>query len=292
MRKILFSLVAAVTVMVGGYSCKKGETYGSFESMGVGAYVTLVKKGNLILDYGNLSTTVADITVKQFGSDIQKIKIYATEGLPNFDKSAWKLVKELDYNGGEQQLTVKATELAAGLGIAPTALKTGFQYTFYNQLLLKDGRVFDPSNTNSAFQGISNYNMAMSWSAVVVCPYVAPMGGSYKVIQDDWFDWSPGDIVTVTDGPGANQLNLSAVWPNPAYGTIVNPLVVTVNPATGAASIPAGVTFGNYGSYNASTLAGNTGYVFSCTGTVTLTIHVDAGPFGDQGFLKLILKKQ
>lgn len=289
MRKITSLLLLAVSLLIAGTSCKKFVPYGSFESMTVGAYVTLVKNGNLILDYANLNSTQADITVKQYGSDIKTIKVYASEGLTDLDKNNWKFVKEFEYNGGEQQLVVKATELAAGLGIQPQELKTGFQYTFYNELLLKDGRVFNPANTAAAFQGISNYNMAMTWSAVVVCPF-SPMGGEFEVIQDDWFDWSAGDVVTVSDVAG-NKLDLSAVWPNPAYGDVVQPLTISIDPATGAATIPAGIVFGNYGAYNAKTLSGSTGYAFACTGVITLRIHVDAGPYGDQGYLSLILKK-
>lgn len=291
MRKILITLLLVASVGVVLFSCEKKTDAADFSNNSVGAYVTLVSKGNLILDYGNLATTAADITVKQYGSAIDKIKVYATEGLTNLDKTKWKAVKEFPYNGGDQQLKVTAVELAAGLGIPTTALKTGSPYTFYNELILKDGRIFNPANTNSAYQGISNYNMAMTWQAVVVCPYVAPMAGTYKVIQDDWADWAAGDLVTVSDVAG-NKLDLSAVWPNPAYGSVVTPLVISLDPATGAATIPTNLVFGNYGSYNAKTLSGSSGYVFSCTGTVTLVIHVDAGPFGDQGFLKLILKKQ
>ncbi|MFM9908892.1 MAG: hypothetical protein ACKVOW_06075 [Chitinophagaceae bacterium] len=291
MRKLLIKVLFISVVAILMYACTKQKNVADFTNLSSGAYVTLVKNGNLILDYGNLSTTSADITVQQLGADIDKIKVYATEGLANFDKTKWKAVKEVAYVGGELQLKVTAIELATGLGIAPAALKTGSPYTFYNELILKDGRVFSSANTNSAFQGISNYKMAMSWQAVVVCPYVAPMAGTYKVITDDWADWNTGDLVTLTDVAG-NKLDLSAVWPNPLYGSIVTPLVISLDPATGAATIPANITFGNYGSYNAKTLSGSSGYVFSCTGTVTLVIHVDAGPFGDQGFLKLILKKQ
>ncbi len=291
MRKLLIKLLFISVVAILMYACTKQKNVADFTNLSSGAYVTLVKKGNLILDYGNLSTTSADITVQQLGADIDKIKIYATEGLANFDKTKWKAVKEVAYSGGEMQLKVTAIELATGLGIAPAALKTGSPYTFYNELILKDGRVFSSANTNSGFQGISNYKMAMSWQAVVVCPYVAPMAGTYKVVTDDWADWATGDLVTLTDVAG-NKLDLSAVWPNPLYGSIVTPLVISLDAATGGATIPANITFGNYGSYNAKTLSGSSGYVFSCTGTVTLVIHVDAGPFGDQGFLKLILQKQ
>lgn len=291
MRKILITLLLVASVGVLLYSCEKKTDAADFSNVSVGAYVTLVKNGNLILDYGNLATTAADITVKQYGSDIDKIKVYATEGLANLDKTQWKAVKEYTYSGGEQQLKVSAVELAAGLGIPTSGLKTGSPYTFYNELILKDGRVFNPANTNGAFQGISNYNMAFTWQAVVVCPYVAPMAGTYTVIQDDWADWAAGDTVKITDVAG-NKLDLSQVWPNSNYGSVVSPLQISIDPATGAATIPANVTFGNYGSYNAKTLSGSSGYVFSCTGVVTLVIHVDAGPFGDQGFLKLILKKK
>lgn len=290
MRKTIIKLFFLSTFVMLVYACTKQKNVADFSNLGSGAYVTLVKKGNLILDYGNLATTSADITVKQLGADIDKIKIYASEGLATFDKTKWKAIKEVAYVG-EMQLKVTAVELAAGLGIATTALKTGSPYTFYNELILKDGRVYSSANTNSAYQGISNYNMAMSWQAVVVCPYVPPMGGIYKVVQDDWADWEVGNLVTLSDVAG-NKLDLSAVWPNPMFGSIVTPLVISLDPATGAATIPANVTFGNYGSYNAKTLSGSSGYVFSCTGTVTLVIHIDAGPFGDQGFLKLILKKQ
>ena len=71
----------------------------------------------------------------------------------------------------------------------------------------------------------------------------------------------------------------------------MSPLVVNINPATGAATVPSGVVFGDYG-YLASTLTGSSGYVFSCTGQILLSIHVTATGYGDQGNLKLILKKQ
>jgi hypothetical protein len=165
----------------------------------------------------------------------------------------------------------------------------------YNVITTKDGRTFDYSNTSTAFSGISAYNMALAWSATVVCPFVGPIGGQYTVVQDDWVDWSPGDVVNVTDGPGANQIDISQVWPNPAYGTTVAPLIVSINPATGAATIPTGVTWANYGSAAnpvfAKTGTPNSGFVFSCTGLVTLNIRITYNN-SDQGGFRLILKKK
>jgi len=138
----------------------------------------------------------------------------------------------------------------------------------------------------------------MTWPATVVCPFIGPIGGKYIVVQDDWVDWSPGAEVDVTDGPGANQVNISKVWPNPAIATIVNPLVINVTPATGAATIPSGLVWGRYPDsapgtfYDMSATSPNTGYVFSCTGQIIMNIRLTASGYGDQGSFNLILRKK
>lgn len=288
-RAIKFiAIVVLSTVLI--YACKKGDIVSDVEANGTGTYLTLVKSNNKIIDYSQRNTSEVSIVVKEYGLAVEKIVIYTTKGGVSLDRSKWKKVKEVPYNG-ETTLAVKATEIAAALGIPVDGLETGSTYSLYNQCVTKSGEIHDAANTNSAYQGLSAYNMALTWQAVVVCPFTGSMTGSYTVIQDDWADWGAGDIVQVTDGPGANQINLSQVWPNPIYGTVVSPLVVNIDPATGAATIPANVTFGNYGSYNALTGTGSSGYVFSCTGQVLLSIRVTATGFGDQGLLKLTLKK-
>jgi hypothetical protein len=290
MRKTLIIFFLAVITLVGAYSCKKGEVYGSFESMTVGAYVKLVKQGNSILDFGNLNTTAADITVVGFGSDIEKVKIYASVGSRTFDKTKWKAVKEVPLSG-ETQLSVKATELASALGIAPTSLTPGTAYTFYNQLYLKDGRVFDPANTNSAYQGLPDYQMAMTWNAILVCPF-SPTGfpGNFLVQEDGWADYGPGDIVQVS-AASATSMTMN-VYPNPAYPGAVGPgggpapgaTVVTIVPATGAATVAA-QSYGGYDGFDTDIkvkTVGTSNWVFSCTGTVTLKLnHTGFGNWGD-----------
>lgn len=289
MKKIVSILL--ITSLVVTFGCKKGEVISDVKSLGTGSYVTLVKTTNLRIDYANITNSSVSITVKELGNPVDKIKIFVAQGGITTDNTKWKAVKEVPYSG-ETVLTVKATEIATALGVTPAQIAPGGQYTLYNQVITKDGRTFDLTNTPGAFSGNSNYNMAMSWTAVVVCPFVAPIAGNYKVIQDDWVDWPAGAIVQVLDGPGANQVNLSKVWPNPVYGSPVSPfLIVNVDPATGAATIPVG-NWGDYGTYIASTLAGSTGFVFSCTGDITLKVRVNATGFGDQGSLALILKKQ
>ena len=290
MQKLIIFIATFITVL-GVDSCKKETVVSDSDSLGIGSYVTLVSAGNARIDYANLANSKVSITVKEYGSPVDKIKVYVTKGTADLDRASWKFIKEFAYSG-ETLLEVTATQIATALGIPPSGLEPGATYTLYNQVITKDGKTFDIANTHPDFAGIANYNMALTWAAVIVCPFVAPIAGTYKVIRDDWVDWSPGDLVQVTDGPGANQVNISAVWPNPAFGSIVSPLFVNVDPATGAATIPSGINWGDYGSYIASTSTGSSGYVFSCTGQITLKVHVLAGSFGDQGFLNLILQKQ
>jgi hypothetical protein len=199
------------------------------------------------------------------------------------------MIKEvLNDNNGKYSLSVSGTEIANA--IKPAIIQPGNQYTLYNVITCKDGRTFDYANTATTFSGISAYRMALAWSATVVCPFVGPIGGKYTVVQDDWVDWSPGDVVDVLDGAVANTVDISKVWPNPAYGTVVNPLTIKVDPATGTGTIASGLVWGNYQPTLASTGSGSTGFVFSCTGLITMSIRIVYGG-SDFGSYKLILQK-
>jgi len=310
MKKILFVL-AVIGVVFTTNSCKKTEVtnpLASISNLGTGAYLTLNSTVNLNLNYASIATSTVSIKVDQYvtpgttsngGGDVDKIKVYVVKGA-NANPTAWKLVKTVAYTGPGTVLSATGTEVATALGVAPADLSPGNYYTLYNQIITKDGRTYDISNTNFNLESNSNYNASFRWTAYVVCPFVGPVAGTYKVVQDDWADWAAGDLVQVTDGPGANQVNLSQVWPNVAYGSVVNPLVVDVDPNTGTATVKK-VNFGNYGGgYNMTAVGSGAnsvaGYVFSCTGFITLSMTLKAdGPGGNGvnfGINKLILQKQ
>lgn len=297
MKKILN--ICSVAILLFVMSCKKTDGVNPLSSstnLGKGAYITLNSNINLNLNYAQVTTSKVGVKVDQYnnGNDIDKIKLYVVAG-SNANPTSWKLVKTVTYTGVGTELSATGTEIGTALGVSPSSLSPGTFYTFYNQIITKSGETYDISNTNSALESGSFYNACFRWTASVVCPFVAPMAGTYKVVQDDWQDWSVGDLVQVTDGPGANQLNLGQVWPNAAFGNVTaTPLVVTVDPATGTATIPAsgaGIYWATGYPGSASTGAGSTGLVFSCTGRISLSIRILYNG-GDQGFNKLILQKQ
>ncbi|HLF45219.1 MAG TPA: hypothetical protein VI548_02265 [Chitinophagaceae bacterium] len=277
--KRLLSILTSISVLL-LIGCKKGDVAGDFASQGIGSYVTKVALGNGIIDYANLGSSKVDVTVREYGTPVEKIKIYASVGAANTNTATWKFVKEVPYSG-DTKLEVSATELAAALGIPPTGLQTGQTYTLYNQVISKDGQVHDISNMNSTMYGSPNYNSLMTWNAVVVCPFIATQIGAigstvpFVVLQDDWADWSPGTIINVTV-TSATSLTIPRLWDtNPFLPTVIN-----IAQATGAATV-ARAGYGDYPQYGISGIthasSGTNNWVFSCQGTITLTLNHAVG---------------
>jgi hypothetical protein len=293
MKKVLIFL--SISLLIGVSSCKKsGEQnpLADVANLGVGAYPTLVSNGNLNLAF-NVPTSAVSIKVDKYGSDVDQVNLFVVAGA-NSDPAAWKKIKTIPFTGSGTELKATSQEIATALGVTVASLTPGNFYTFYNQVVTKDGKLYDLSNAGNALGSNSNYNAAFQWTAFITCPFVGPVGGNYRVVYDgDWQDWSTGDVVVVTDGPAANQINLSKVWPNPAFGDIKDPLLVNIDPATGSAKVPK-VTFGiNYPGTAIAQGAGAgdvAGYVFSCTGFITLTMNVTYNG-SPQGALKLKLQK-
>lgn len=285
------SFIVALGLFLFVIACKKeGQDVWKYENLGQGEVLKFDTPNAIIngnLDYSNLAGSSVSCKVYSYGVlKAAKVAIYASTR-NNTDTTTWRKIKEVNLVNDKATLTVSATEMATALGIATSALQPGTQYNLYNQVITEDGRKFSIANTFADYESNVNYNHAFRWTATIVCPFVAPMAGNYEVLQDDWADWGVGDVVQVLDGPGANQLNLRNVYPSPAYGFVVNPMIVNVTPATGAATVP-NVTYGNYGGPLAS--ASGSGFVFSCTGTITLRLaHVYGGT--PRGTLTLRLKK-
>ena len=294
MRKKVFIIAVAVSCILGMSACKKTDTnpLNDVNNLAVGAYLKFLAQTNTTFDISDLANSVVSISVAGVGSPIDHIALYVVQGGGNLDTTTWAFIKNISYTPDSTVVEVSAQETANALGITLNDFEAGASFTFYLRVYTQDGRQFDIVNIDPAFEGTSNYNMAFRLTVYIGCPFNPPMAGSYKVIQDDWADWSPGDIVQVEDGPGPNQIDLSHVYPNPDYGDIINPLIVDVDPANGIATVPET----NYGDYTKigfepSMSAVGGGFVFSCTGTIDLTLDQFA-PSGDYGNNRLVLQRQ
>jgi len=268
-------------------SCNKPKDF--YNELGKGAYLTFVSSNNLL--NGTDAAASVNIVVSSVGAEIASVNLYVA-ATATTDKTKWKLIKNVAF-AGETNITATNAQIASALGLTAGNLPPGTVFNFYNEVVTKDGKTYSSINTSAIdLENQLAFNTALRWTGTVVCPYnAASIAGTYTVIRDDWQDWVPGDLVQVTAGAGANQVNLSQVWPNPAFAVVVTPLTINVDPTTGVVTVPDNVTFGDYGAFKGITRAGSSGFVFSCTGRITIRVHIDAPPFGDQGFSQLILEK-
>jgi len=284
MKKIIlkfFITGAAIATLVTG--CKKGDINGDIAAVTIGSYVTEVARGNAIIDYANLATSKVDVTVKEYGQPVDKIKLFVSKGALTADKSQWKAIKEVPYNG-DTKLEVTANEIATALGIPVTGLETGATYTIYNQVISKDGQVHDITNTGADFYGNPNYKMLMWWQAVVVCPFSAAAWGgvgtvfSARVLQDAWADYNVGDIISNIEITSPTQLKFNRMWLTDAGDT--RPVLVDINASTGAATVTRQI-YGDYTVYGIFDIScassGTNNWVFSCVNTITLTLNHAVG---------------
>lgn len=267
--------ILSIAILLSGMlvSCKKDNINGDSKNLIEGSYLTLKKSINGNLDFSSPSATVS-IAVGSSGLKPVSINIYAATGGAT-DSSKWKLIKNVPFTTDSTVLTVSTAELAKAL--APATIKPGNQYVLQNEVVLTDGRKFSAYNTPSNFTSFPAYKFGLTWKATAVCAFSQSASvGTYKVVYDgDWVDYNTGDIITVSAGPDANSIQFMA-YPSVVLGGGSNRQnwIVKVDPASGAATVVKQYV-GNYGSTKASVDA--TGFVFSCTGFITLLVNVDYG---------------
>lgn len=266
MKKIISSFFYTALVAIAMSSCQKGEVVQDVNSLSIGSYVTLVTAGNNIIDATNLAGSKASASVKEYGSPQEKLIVYVTKAPQTSDRTKWKKIKEYTNSGGTYNLEVSGQEIASALGVTPGPGET---YILYNQVVTKDGRVFDVSNTLPDLATVGQYNLKLTWNAVVVCPFVPDQAtGKYVITKDTW-DGSAGEFVNVVGATGKATIDVIFPYAEPPG---INPVVVTVNPTTGAATV-AKQTYGSYGAgYENFTCEGTGGFYFSCKGEFSITL--------------------
>lgn len=269
-------------------SCIK-EKPSLYQNSVVGAYLSFIggtSASPAKLEYSTIATATASIMVKNVGSPADKINIYLGT---SSDKSTWKLIKTVSF-ADSTTLSVTGAEIAKVLGVAPSALTPGNTYTFYNEVVTKDGRLFSAANTADDFQGQNSYKMAFTWQATVFCAFnQSVFTGSFKVVKDGWQDFSVGDLVAVSPGPLATQITIIAYPAPQAGGTNRKPIILDVDPATNKVIVKKQI-YGDYPPGDFDVAAQGTGTVNSCSGTISLSLTHSEGS-AVFGTFALILQK-
>jgi hypothetical protein len=274
MKKIIIISFSVTLALFLVNSCKKGNIYGDKSTLVLGSYITLDSVINENLDFSNPSATVS-IKIGSKGDPVASVNIYAATGSNSLDPSGWVLIKNVPYSDGVV-LSVSTAELSTALAQKGLTIQPGNQYPLYNEVVTSDGRKFSVSNTPSTYNSFPAYHMALAWQATAVCAFdQASSLGLYKVTYDgDWVDYATGDTINVFAGPDPNSVSFYAYPGAQDGGVDRQPWVVEVDPASGAATV-ADQYVGMYGSTIARVSA--TGFVFSCTGVISLVVTVNYG---------------
>jgi hypothetical protein len=291
MKKFIISFLGIGCLCVVFHACSKKNISGDSSNLILGSYITLDSTINGILDVGNSASTVSIMVGKYVGTPVASINIYVATKANTEDTAGWKFIKTVSYSKGVV-LSVSTAELAKALGSNPAP---GNKYTLQNQVVTTDGRKFSTYNTPDTYNSFPAYNMALTWYATAVCSFTGNMAGDYYLTKDVWNDYgasasNPMLIPhAVKDGPGTNQISIYVYPGAPAGGVETGPMIVNVNPATGAATIVKS-DIGNYGSASSETIVTGTGFVFDCVGVIDLQITFNYGgtPYANQ---EMILQK-
>ena len=277
----IIKLILIVAVITGINACKKEGSISDVKNLEVGSYLTLDQKVNDILDATLPSSTVS-IKVTEKGSAVDKIKIYVSVNTKTQNKALWKFIKEVPYSAGVT-LVVSNAEIKTAIG---TNVVPGVTYWLYNELIQKDGGVHSFANTFNEYESNPNYNMALTWRAISVCPFnAAAAAGTYTITVDGW-DGAAGETAVVT--ATANSAVVNLLFPYAANPGLA-PVTLTINPTTGGVTVAKQV-YGSYGSGFENFAASGSGFFFSCTGTIDLSLKHELGAT-NYGTYRIVLKK-
>lgn len=253
------------------------------------------------LDAANLGTARIGVKIRQWGDPVSYINIYCVRNTDG-NQANWKFIKKINVvDTNYFDLYVTAQEIATALGLQMNANAGNFApgsiFTCYVEVVTTSGKKFTTNNSNFTASGANFFYPIFSFRGSVVCPYnPAVMPGNYVVVEDQWADWSPGDVLNgIISATTATSLSMLNVFPNPAYGgNSPKPILVNITVASGVAT----VTDQNYGNYGTTPVAvtsqGSANFVYSCTGTITLLLrhHVPGTPTLSYGNYQLTLRKQ
>lgn len=209
--------------------------------------------------------------------------------IKNNDKTNVKVLKT-DVTTFPTEITITGTQLAT-LFNAPVFL--GDKFDIGVDVTTYTGAKFEafPITGASYAAGIAAQPGASTFVRYeAVCQYKPEdFQGDFKVITDEWADYTPGDFVQLTQ-VDATHFSFKFLAADP------RPIVVTVNAVTNAVTVPKQVYGSGYppgwtlGDISAESVASVDNFVAPCSGTFSVILKhtVAAGTIGE---FKLVLKK-
>lgn len=274
-KQILFSISSLLFATIIFIGCKKNDGATKIELTRVPTpLVTKDPTGDANISGQDPGSFVGKFIVDlYFKTD--KVQKFDVVVIKNGNKANVKTI-QANVTAFPSPMQVTGTQLTTLFGTAPVAgdnFQIGVDITTLNGLKMEAFPVVG----NAYASGISAQpGGSPSITYLTLCSFdKASFNGNYTVAQDDWADFEIGDPVEVKPGAGANQISITA-YPSPTYGNARQPMIVDVDPATFAVTIPQQVIGNYFGAPPGATVRG-TGVVNPCGDNITLTLTINIG---------------
>ncbi len=244
--------------------------------------VTKDTAADQVIDASNADAFAANVIVDlYFKNDIKPAKMDLVV-IKNGDKSSVKPVQN-DITTYPTSVPITGSELISMFG---SDIVLGDYFDFGVNITTSDGQFFEAFPLVGAAYGPSipsqpGLTVTVRYSAV--CQFDATQyQGNFKVLIDEWADYSPGDIIPVTM---INDHQISFEY----LAFDARPIIIDVNTVTNETSVAKQV-YGNYGTppawpygdISVESVPSNDNFVAPCDGIVSVVLEhtVAAGSFG------------
>lgn len=272
-----------------------------------GAVITNSAITSSIINFSNLENSAYEADLVDLNNAVAKYELFFVF---NKDTAILKTITSFP-----SKLSIKAPELLAALNAAGKTIKdavsglerpyvladfrAGSRIDCFATVTDKKGTVFPVTKigndllTNPGQRTMHRFNFFIS------CPFVASEAqGTYFVTFDAWGDYPPGNTIPMTVTASETGVTVKGLYSN-AWAGSTNfkdfDVAITVNPANGIATVAAQQAYDTAwwpGTFGVASVDG-TGFVFSCSGTITLNLEhrVALGTFNG-GPYNITLTKQ
>lgn len=194
-----------------------------------------------------------------------------------------KAVLKTNITAFPSNLILNQTDLINAFNIltSPTSFSLTDKLTLTSQITLLDGRVINMYNDNGTINFGSDTLNSTVFNATqdftISCPLnnAALFNGNYKVVTDQWQDYSVGDTVPVVYNSANGLLKfrvLNTTNPSSLASSSASYLEVTINPVNSTVTLISNGLYAYDNTLANTFTATGVGTITSCTGDINLKV--------------------
>lgn len=197
-----------------------------------------------------------------------------------FDGVASEYEDVYDVSTFPAEFRITAVDVADAFGIEVGSFEPGTRFEFIGTSTTSSGETVNQNSLNADLFGEVGQRQAYNLVTFISCPFVqADVLGTYRTITTDFSSFPAGNIFEVIAGENADEIIMVNPMGGPDPDGVGYKIKVSVTP-NGIATINGDQPLfdtdatGNAG-FGDTYVDSGSGFVFACTGTISLTWNLD-----------------